>query len=109
MSNSRNLITRALGIADTVEVDVVEEITQNDDIYLLCSDGLTDLVTNEEINDVLRNNDSDIHGCSLEGATRELVSLANERGGKDNISVILICRQAAFSDSIGIDLNNLED
>jgi len=45
LSASRNLITRALGIADTVEVDVIEETFENGDVYLLCSDGLTDLVT----------------------------------------------------------------
>ena len=102
-SSSRNLITRALGIGDEVVVDVMEDKAENDDIYLLCSDGLTDLVTNDEISQVLQNHASELSGCDLEAVSKELVSLANERGGKDNISVILICRQQAFSDDKGIE------
>lgn len=98
LSASRNLITRALGIADTVEVDVTEETTRNGDTYLLCSDGLTDLVTDKEITQLLL-----LYQDDLQTAADELVALANEKGGKDNISVILVNRQEAFSDHIGLD------
>jgi protein phosphatase len=98
LSASRNLITRALGIADSVEVDITEEETRNDDVYLLCSDGLTDLVTDKEILQILL-----LYQDELQTAASELVALANEKAGKDNISVILVNRQEAFSDNIGLD------
>lgn len=97
LSASRNLITRALGIADQVEVDVAQDTLQNGDIYLLCSDGLTDLVTDDEILQLLlQSKDGLKTGC------KRLISLANEKGGKDNISVILISLQEAYSDSVGL-------
>lgn len=85
ISSSRNLITRALGISDVVEVDVKEDSTEPGDVYLLCSDGLTDLVTDEEIEEVLL-----LHADDLERANTELVALANKKGGSDNISVIIV-------------------
>ena len=103
MSASRNLITRALGIADTVEVDVHEEKIEYGDVYLMCTDGLTDLVTDEEIMNLLQDYRSETDGCNLEGATKSLVALANDKGGKDNISVVMVCLQQAFSDSSGIE------
>jgi protein phosphatase len=103
MSASRNLITRALGIADTVEVDVHEQKIECDDVYLMCTDGLTDLVTDEEIMNLLRDYRSETDGCNLEGAAKALVALANDKGGKDNISVVMVCLQQAFSDSSGIE------
>ena len=98
LSASRNLITRALGIAEQVEVDVAQDSVQNGDSYLLCSDGLTDLVTNDEILQLLLLYKDDIKtGC------KELISLANEKGGKDNISVILVSLQEAYSDNAGVE------
>lgn len=85
ISSSRNLITRALGISEQVEVDVKEDSARNGDVFLLCSDGLTDLVSDEEIHQLLLRYEDD-----LEKANTELVALANEKGGSDNISVILI-------------------
>ena len=85
LSSSRNLITRALGISDEVEVDVKEDSTHSGDLFLLCSDGLTDLVTDEEIEELLR-----LHEDDQERANTELVALANRKGGSDNISVILV-------------------
>ncbi len=98
ISASRNLITRALGIADTVEVDVIEEEVQNGDTYLLCSDGLTDLVVDSEILQILL-----LYKEDLQSACRELIAFANEKGGKDNISIVLVNLQEAFSDNVGID------
>jgi PPM family protein phosphatase len=77
----RNLITRAVGTEQTVIVDTKTERLQNTDIILICSDGLTSYVNNEEIYEiVLREKDE---------AAEDLVKLANERGGSDNISVII--------------------
>lgn len=103
LSSSRNLITRALGIAEQVDVDVTQHKVKSGDIYLLCSDGLTDLVSSEEIEMLLKQHNSDTDGCNIEQAAQSLVALANDKGGKDNISVILICLQQAFSDETGLD------
>jgi protein phosphatase len=97
-SASRNLITRALGIADVVEVDTNQDTIEIGDIYLYCSDGLTDLVTDKEILAILNKNADD-----TETAVQQLVTAANEKGGKDNISVILVSLNKAYSDDVGID------
>lgn len=83
-SMNKNLITRALGIADTVEADLRNLATEPGDLYLLCSDGLTDLVPEADIRELLLE-----RGENLESAVPSLIRLANERGGLDNISVIL--------------------
>ncbi|MEJ2142094.1 MAG: Stp1/IreP family PP2C-type Ser/Thr phosphatase [Gammaproteobacteria bacterium] len=97
-SASRNLITRALGIADAVDVDISSDNFKVGDIYLYCSDGLTDLVTDKEILAILED-----HKGDLETTSQELVNLANEKGGKDNISVILVSLNKAYSDNVGVD------
>jgi len=84
-SSNRNLITRALGIAEEVNVDVVEHDVEKNDIYLLCSDGLSDMITDDIIFSTLVKSRQD-----LERATKDLVELAKEHGGHDNVSVILV-------------------
>lgn len=84
-STNRNLITRALGIAEDVKVDVEEHKTEKDDIYLLCSDGLSDMVTDEKIFSTLVKSRHD-----LKRAADDLVELAKDNGGHDNVSVILV-------------------
>lgn len=81
---AKNLVTRALGVDPVIAPDIGEDTCQPDDIYLLCSDGLSEVVTDAEIATLLAGTHSD-----LDAATRGLVNLANERGGPDNISVIL--------------------
>ncbi|MEM7543232.1 MAG: Stp1/IreP family PP2C-type Ser/Thr phosphatase [Pseudomonadota bacterium] len=81
----KNLVTRALGIEESVEVDVQELDVSDDEIYLLCSDGLNDMVEDEEIRLTLSK-----YSANLEQAAEELVRLANENGGKDNVSVVLV-------------------
>ncbi|MGE0384253.1 MAG: Stp1/IreP family PP2C-type Ser/Thr phosphatase [Gammaproteobacteria bacterium] len=81
----KNLVTRALGIEPDVQVDVREDTIQAGDIYLLCSDGLNDMVTDEEIRLTLGK-----YSANLASAGAELIRLANANGGKDNISVILV-------------------
>jgi len=84
-SSIKNLVTRALGIEAGVEPDVVEDIFQEGDIYLLCSDGLTDVVPDEAIRLTLLDNVK-----NLNKAAAQLIQLANDAGGPDNISVILV-------------------
>jgi protein phosphatase len=81
----KNLVTRALGLDTKVEVDVMEEQVLPGDIYLLCSDGLNDMVNDEEIHLTLSK-----YSANLVQAANALVQLANSKGGKDNISVVLV-------------------
>lgn len=83
-SLNKNLVTRAMGIEVSVQPDLQEEMVKPDDLYLLCSDGLSDLVEDEEIHLTLLKS-----GANLQEAAGKLVHMANEKGGKDNISVIL--------------------
>lgn len=83
-SANRNLITRALGVDSEVDIELRECITAIDDIYVLCSDGLSDMLLNEEIIQILND-----HAKELTVACDALVHTANARGGKDNISVVL--------------------
>jgi protein phosphatase len=92
-SLNKNLVTRAMGIELNVSPDVQEDFVKAGDIYMLCSDGLTDLVEDREIALILRS-----YANNLEEAGRSLVQKANECGGKDNISVILARTLKAFTD-----------
>ncbi len=79
----RNIITRALGTDETVEVDAEELDKRPGDLYLLCSDGLSEYVQNESLLYILRKHPS------LEEAADVLLNMALEGGGRDNISVVL--------------------
>jgi len=81
----KNLVTKALGIDPSVEPEIHEYPTQPGDIYLLCSDGLCDMVEDEEIGATLR-----ALGANLKLAAQQLVQMANDNGGRDNVSVILV-------------------
>lgn len=93
----KNLVTRALGIEQSVEVDVQEQDRQAGEIYLLCSDGLNDMVDDEEIHLTLSK-----YSANLGEAATELVRLANENGGKDNVSVVLVRPQNPSNGQAGI-------
>lgn len=80
----KNIITRAIGARDTVEADFFNLELQAGDTILLCSDGLTNMVKDEEIQQIIKN------GKSLKERAEALVQAANNNGGKDNISVIII-------------------
>lgn len=82
----KNVITKAIGVADdkTSTPDIFEIEVENGDKLLLCSDGLTNMVEDYDIKKIVKDNDS------IEDAVRELIRQANENGGKDNISAILI-------------------
>lgn len=79
----RSIITRAVGSEADVEVDVVITDILPDDRFLLCTDGLTSMLTDNEIAETLRDRDD------LDAACRELVDWANDRGGNDNITAII--------------------
>ena len=80
----KNIITRAVGASEVLEIDYFKLIPKKGNIALLCSDGLSNMVSDECILDIVNLSDS------LEKAARELVKTANDNGGKDNISVILL-------------------
>ncbi len=81
----KNLVTKALGIDPSVEPEIHEYETRPGDIYLLCSDGLCDMVSDEDISMTLS-----MLGANLPLATQQLVQMANDNGGRDNVSVILV-------------------
>lgn len=99
----KNLVTRAMGIDSKVEVDIGEENVQPGDIYMLCSDGLNDMVVDEEIHLTLSKD-----SANLVQAADELVRLANSKGGKDNISIILVKVLEEFSSSNGSIIKKLK-
>ncbi|WP_163337205.1 Stp1/IreP family PP2C-type Ser/Thr phosphatase [Desulfopila sp. IMCC35008] len=80
----RNLITRAVGNDEVLDVDIIRGRTRPGDLFLLCSDGLTDMVREEEIT-VCLGRDGD-----LPEKTAQLVAMANRAGGRDNITVALV-------------------
>ena len=80
-----NVITRALGMQDAVAVDLCVERVEPGDVYVLCSDGLNGMVTDERILELVRTANGDI-----EWAAKALVAEANQNGGEDNITVVLV-------------------
>jgi protein phosphatase len=84
-SLNKNLVTRALGIEAIVPADIAEYRLEANDIYLLCSDGLTDMVDPEVVHSIV-----DEKRTLLPEAAADLIELANQNGGRDNISLILL-------------------
>ena len=82
---NKNIITRALGTDATVRPDCFEGKVEPGDVLLLCSDGLTNMVEDSQIEKIVKENKED-----MKLAGENLVLQANEAGGKDNISVILV-------------------
>ena len=93
----KNLVTKALGIDPTVEPEIREYETRPGDIYLLCSDGLCDMVADEDIGMTL-----EALGANLKLAAQQLVQMANDNGGKDNVSVILVRVQREYPAARGV-------
>ena len=79
----RNLITRAVGYELELQVDTYEKDLKDDDIILLCTDGLTNMLTEEEILEIIKNYEDPQEACDT------LVQNANNKGGEDNITVIV--------------------
>lgn len=84
-SVNKNLVTRALGIEPTVESQLTEQTLQDQDIYLLCSDGLNDVLPDDVTAQLLKD-----HGSDLQAAADRLVAQVNARGGPDNVSIVLV-------------------
>jgi protein phosphatase len=80
-----NVITRALGMQDAVAVDLYFEDVEPGDVYVLCSDGLNGMVSDERILDIVHSAGSDV-----ETAAKTLISQANQNGGEDNITVVVV-------------------
>ena len=81
----KNVITRAIGVTPTLEVEMVEGQLQDRDLFLLCSDGLLEYFDDDELAHVLK-----LPDWGLEQKCKYLVAQAVERGGKDNVSVVLV-------------------
>jgi protein phosphatase len=90
-SLNKNLVTRALGIEAIVPADIVEYRVEADDIYLLNSDGLTDMVDPAVVHSIIN-----AKRGNLAEAAKDLVEVANQNGGRDNISVVLVRVPKAF-------------
>lgn len=84
VSTHRNLVTRALGVDPAVLLEVHAHQVEADDLYLMCSDGLSDMLRDGDIASLLR------LPMSLELRAQALIDMANERGGRDNITVMLV-------------------
>ena len=84
----KNIITRAVGAEETVQIDCFEERIGIRDVVLLCSDGLTNMVSDEQIQQIIKTEKS------LQKTAESLVDTANRNGGRDNITVLLISRKS---------------
>ncbi len=84
-SLNKNLVTRAVGTEETVTIDLLDHAVLPDDLYLLCSDGLSDMLEDREIQQAIERS-----ATNLEAIAERLVSMANQNGGRDNITVILV-------------------
>ncbi len=96
-STNRNYVTRALGVEPTVEVEVHEYDVLPDDVYLLCSDGLPDMVEDDDIHLTIST-----FNASLDVVGQQLIDLANDHGGRDNVSVMLAQVKEAFPAKRGL-------
>ncbi len=84
-SQNKNLVTRAVGVDPDVETEIHDYPVLPGDIYVLCSDGLNDMLEDEEIRLTLQT-----LAANLELAAGQLIQMANDKGGRDNVSVIVI-------------------
>jgi protein phosphatase len=81
---NKNLVTRALGVEDVVLLDVTEHRVEAGDVYVMCSDGLSDMVRDSAIADIV------LSHATLEMKAKQLIHAANANGGRDNISVVMV-------------------
>ena len=94
---NKNYVTRALGVEPQVEVEVQEHPVDKGDIFIFCSDGLSDMVEDEDIRLTIST-----FGANLDTVAKQLIQLANENGGRDNVSVVLAQAVEAFPASRGV-------
>ncbi len=79
----KNVITRAIGSSPDIVVDIINQEIESDDIYILCTDGLTNMVSDEDISSIAVSSEP-------ETACAKLIEAANKQGGEDNVTVIVI-------------------
>ncbi len=92
-SLNRNYVTRALGIEPSVEVEVHEHDVRTGDIYVLCSDGLSDMVEDEDIHLTIST-----FNANLDMVGKQLIQLSNDNGGRDNVSVLMAHVKKSFEE-----------
>ena len=83
-ATNKNYVTRALGVEQTVEVEINEQPVHKSDYYVLCSDGLSDMIEDEDIHLTIST-----FSANLDTVAKQLIQLSNDNGGRDNISVIM--------------------
>jgi len=83
-ATNKNYVTRALGVEPNVEVEINEEAVHKGDYYVLCSDGLSDMVEDEDIHLTIST-----FSANLDSVAKQLTQLANDNGGRDNVSVVM--------------------
>lgn len=93
----RNVITRALGMQEHVKVDLTDDDPEPGDVYLLCSDGLSGMLEDDRILDLVQSADGPMEAC------RALVEQANDSGGEDNITVLIIRFEATINPPLSPD------
>jgi protein phosphatase len=96
-STNRNYVTRALGVEPQVEVEVQEIEARKGDYLLMCSDGLPDMVEDEDIHLTINT-----FSNNIETIGEQLIKLANDNGGRDNVSVVLIRVNDAYPATQGV-------
>ena len=85
----KHMLTRCIGMHPEVEVDLYSDVVQENDVFLLCSDGLTDVLTDNTIQQILVRS-----GMTPEKACREFLHTANDGGGPDNITAVVVALMA---------------
>jgi protein phosphatase len=94
---NKNYVTRALGVEPQVEVEIKDIPVIKGDVYVLCSDGLSDMVQDEDIRLTINT-----FGANLDAVAKQLIQLANENGGRDNVSVLLAQAVESFPAKRGV-------
>jgi len=94
---NKNYVTRALGVEATVDVEIQEVPTQKGDYYVLCSDGLSDMVEDDDIHLTIST-----FGANLETVAKQLIQLTNDNGGRDNVSVLMAHVAETFPANKGV-------
>ena len=94
---NKNYVTRALGVEPNVEVELQESPVQKGDVYVLCSDGLSDMVEDDDIHLTIST-----FSANLDTVAKQLIQLANDNGGRDNVSAVMAQVIDAFPANKGI-------
>lgn len=96
-ATNKNYVTRALGVEPTVDVEIHEHAAQKGDVYVLCSDGLSDMVEDDDIHLTIST-----FSANLETVAKQLIQLSNDNGGRDNVSLILAQVVESFAARKGV-------